>query len=125
MNNPISWFEIYVNDMARAKAFYETILAIKLSDLTDPANGSVQMKAFPANMEKHGASGALVHIAGVEAGNNSVLVYFACDDTAVEEARIEAAGGKVQRSKFSIGDYGFITLALDTEGNMFGLHSLA
>ncbi|MDC8829636.1 VOC family protein [Alteromonas gilva] len=125
MNNPISWFEIYVNDIARAKTFYETVLAIELSDLTDPTNDTVQMKAFPANMEKYGASGALVKMSGVEAGNNSVLVYFACDDTAVEEARIEAAGGKIQRAKFSIGDYGFITLAVDTEGDMFGLHSLA
>lgn len=31
--------------------------------------------------------------------------------------------GRVQRPKMSIGEYGFITLAIDTEGNMFGLHS--
>ncbi len=32
-------------------------------------------------------------------------------------------GGKVQRPKMSIGEYGFITLAFDTEGNMIGLYS--
>ena len=37
---------------------------------------------------------------------------------------IVVAGGKVEREKMSIGEYGFIVLALDTEGNMFGLHSL-
>jgi predicted enzyme related to lactoylglutathione lyase len=31
----------------------------------------------------------------------------------------------VHREKMSIGEYGFIVLAVDTEGNMFGLHSLA
>ncbi|HDM8240717.1 TPA: lactoylglutathione lyase [Vibrio campbellii] len=34
-----------------------------------------------------------------------------------------AAGGSIQSPKMSIGGYGFITLAFDTEGNLFGLHS--
>jgi hypothetical protein len=34
-----------------------------------------------------------------------------------------AAGGKVFRDKFSIGQYGF-ALVFDTEGNMIGLHSM-
>ena len=54
-----------------------------------------------------------------------VTIYFSCEDCEVEESRIESAGGTVVRPKFSIGDYGFITLAKDTEGNMFGLHSLS
>jgi predicted enzyme related to lactoylglutathione lyase len=33
-------------------------------------------------------------------------------------------GGRIHRPKLSIGPYGFITLAVDTEGNMFGLHSM-
>jgi len=28
------------------------------------------------------------------------------------------------KEKFSIGEYGFIAIAFDTEGNMIGLHSL-
>lgn len=27
-NNPVGWFEIYVNDMERAKKFYETVLKV-------------------------------------------------------------------------------------------------
>ncbi len=34
------------------------------------------------------------------------------------------AGGRIQRDKMSIGQYGFIALAIDTEGNMIGLHSM-
>jgi predicted enzyme related to lactoylglutathione lyase len=60
---------------------------------------------------------------GFPSGGNSVLVYFACTDCAVEEARVTQFGGRVQQAKMSIGPYGFITLAVDTEGNMFGLHS--
>lgn len=124
MKNPISWFEIYVDDMARACAFYGTVLDVEFTDLTDPTEFSLQMKAFPSDMDNYGASGALVCMSDMPAGQNSVLVYFACDDCAVEESRIEAAGGSIMRPKFAIGDYGFITLAKDTEGNMFGLHSL-
>jgi predicted enzyme related to lactoylglutathione lyase len=35
-----------------------------------------------------------------------------------------AAGGTLVREKFSIGQYGFVALAQDTEGNMIGLHSV-
>lgn len=36
----------------------------------------------------------------------------------------EAAGGKVVQPKFPIGEHGFCALCMDTEGNMFGLHSM-
>ena len=34
--NPVVWFELYVQDMARARAFYETVLGATLSKLDDP-----------------------------------------------------------------------------------------
>jgi len=43
----------------------------------------------------------------------------------IEASRVVAAGGTVHRDKTSIGEYGYVVLALDTEGNMFGVHSLA
>jgi predicted enzyme related to lactoylglutathione lyase len=61
---------------------------------------------------------------GYPSGGNSTLVYFVCEDCAVEEGRVKPAGGRVEKSKFSIGPYGFVALAHDTEGNMFGLHSM-
>lgn len=122
--NPVGWFEIYVDDMPRAKKFYESVLMADFEAIGDPSDASLEMQAFPSDMEKYGASGALVKMNGFPAGGNSTLVYFSCEDCATEEARVESAGGKIQRAKMSIGDYGFISLAFDTEGNMFGLHSL-
>jgi hypothetical protein len=52
------------------------------------------------------------------------MVYFACADCAVEAARVKEAGGQIHKEKTSIGQYGFMVLAVDTEGNMIGLHSL-
>jgi predicted enzyme related to lactoylglutathione lyase len=119
-NNPVCWFEIYVQDMPRAKAFYEGVLGVTLEKLPGP---DIDMWAFGMDEDKTGAGGALVHMPGFPSGANSTLVYFACDDCAVEEARIETFGGRIQRPKMSIGEYGFITLAVDTEGNMIGLYS--
>lgn len=120
-SNPVGWFEIYVEDAARAKAFYENVFKLKLDRLNNP---ELEMWAFPMQMERVGASGALVRMPGFPAGGNSTLVYFSCEDCAVEAGRVEAAGGRIQRQKMSIGEYGFIALAFDTEGNMIGLHSL-
>ena len=53
-----------------------------------------------------------------------MLVYFVCDDCAIEAGRVTGAGGRIQREKTSIGEHGFIALAVDTEDNMFGLHSM-
>lgn len=125
--NPVVWFEIYVADMARAKRFYESVLQTELSRLDDP-NGTGEMWAFPMAQQAGagaGASGALVRMDGVAPGGGGTLVYFGCDDCAVEAARVEAAGGTVARPKFSIGEYGHIALVIDTEGNTVGLHSMA
>jgi predicted enzyme related to lactoylglutathione lyase len=70
-----------------------------------------------------GAGGALVRMQGFEPGGNSTIVYFTSDDCKVEEERVTKAGGRIQKPKFSIGEYGYVCLAYDTEGNMFGIHS--
>lgn len=119
-SNPVGWFEIYVQDMARARKFYETVLGGKLEKLPGPDE---EMWAFPMSQEGYGAPGALVKMAGFPSGGNSVLVYFKCEDCAVEAKRAVSAGGRVMKDKFSIGPYGFIALVFDTEGNMIGLHS--
>lgn len=125
-NNPVGWFEIYVQDMARAQKFYEAILGVKLEQLPMPEGpgfGDMQMLAFPMEMQKPGAAGALVKMKDGISGPGGSLIYFNCDDCAVEEARVKDNGGSVCQSKMSIGQYGFIAVITDTEGNVVGLHS--
>lgn len=128
MKNPVNWFEIYVQDMNRAKTFYETILKVQLEDLHVPSEpggaDTFQMVTFPWVENNPNTSGALVKAAGVESGGNSVIIYFTCDDCSVEEGRVERAGGKIMKQKFSIGEFGFCSICTDTEGNTFGLHSM-
>ena len=118
--NPACWFEIYVQDMPRAKGFYEAVLRVTLTLLN---SATPELWAFPQDLAAHGAAGALAHMEGVPPGGNSTVVYFSCVDCAVEASRVVAAGGRILKEPFSIGQYGTIALAFDTEGNLFGLHA--
>lgn len=121
--NAVGWFDIYVEELDRAVSFYESVLGHKLEEIVDPT-GQSQMMSFPADMSGYGAGGALTKSAHGSPGAGGTIVYFSTEDCAVEEARVVDAGGKVVRPKFSIGEFGFVTLCQDTEGNMFGLSSM-
>ncbi len=125
-SNPVGWFEIYVQDMSRAKAFYEAVfqgVLTPLRILTRKASLTWRCGHSPCRWMAIGASGALVRMAGCPSGG-STLVYFTCDDCAIEAARAASNGGSVFKEKMSIGEYGFIALVSDTEGNLIGLHSM-
>ncbi|MFN7959180.1 MAG: VOC family protein [Holophagaceae bacterium] len=122
--NPVSWFEIYVQDMLRARAFYEAVFQVAFQPLSIPGE-ELEMWAFPSDMGQYGAAGTLVKLKGVPSGSAGTLVYFHCEDCALEESRVVPAGGRIHRTKMAIGEFGFISLVHDTEGNLIGLHSMA
>src|SRR5437660_1096126 len=101
-DNPVGWFEIYVQDMGRAKAFYESIFGVQLAKLDSP---DLDIWAFPMHAERPGAPGALVRMPGFPSGANGVLVYFSCADCAVEAARAARAGGKVEKEKGCVANF--------------------
>jgi predicted enzyme related to lactoylglutathione lyase len=125
-NNPVGWFEIYVQDMSRAKSFYEAVFKGALSEMKSPEASDLtemEMWAFPMAVDSYGAPGALVRMKGCPSGGGT-LVYFSCEDCAVEAARAASSGGSICKGKMAIGEYGFIALVTDTEGNLIGLHSM-
>ena len=52
------------------------------------------------------------------------MIYFSCIDCAVEAEKAARSGGKIETAKKSVGQYGYIALVIDTEGNIIGLHSM-
>lgn len=118
-SNPVGWFEISVQDMARARAFYESVFQARLYRI-DVAGE--EMWGFAMDPARMGAAGALVQRPR-PAGDGGTRVYFSCEDCAHEAARVIAAGGTLLHGKQAIGAWGFIVLARDTEGNLIGLHS--
>jgi predicted enzyme related to lactoylglutathione lyase len=121
-HNPVGWFEIYVQDMDRARAFYQSVLGVTLEPLEA---GDIEMFAFPMDASASGTGGSLIRVPGVASGGTGTMVYFNCEDCGVEEGRVVDAGGSVERPKMSIGEYGFVSVIKDPDGNLFGLHSLS
>lgn len=121
--NIVGWFEIYTSDLPRAQKFYESVFQVRLEKLPTPAP-EIEMLQFPGEMNAGGANGALCRMEGFQGKVGGTLVYFSCEDCAEAEARVVPAGGQIAKPKMSIGDYGFISLVMDTEGNMIGLHSM-
>ena len=127
--NPVVHFEIYVQDMARARAFYENVLGTTLVRMPAPTpEMDLDMLFFPTDkdtgMNTYGSGGMLVRMEGMASGGGGTLVYFACEDCAVQAARAAEFGGRLCKEKTSIGEHGFFSLAQDSEGNMIGFHSM-
>lgn len=118
--NPVGWFDLHVANLDRAKNFYETVFNVKLTDL--PIEWGKQA-FFPFNHESPNIAGALVEKADFVPNKSNTVIYFETEDCTAEEQRIEQAGGKVVQPKVHIGEFGFIAMFIDTEGNTVGLHS--
>jgi hypothetical protein len=118
--NAVNWFEIPVNDLDRARRFYEGVLGVELSrsDL-----GPLQMAMFPLMRDAPGACGALVKAEGYAPSHVGAVVYFTVEDIDATLAKVEAGGGRPLSPKTGIGEYGHIAHFEDSEGNRLALHS--
>ena len=119
--NPVGWFEIPVSDMERAQAFYEGVLQVELS--LQPEQNGILMSWFPMEEKAIGAMGSLVKGEGHVPSSDGVLIYFTAPDLEAHEARVREHGGEVLQPRVSIGEYGFMSVIRDTEGNKVALHS--
>ncbi|WP_242334968.1 MULTISPECIES: VOC family protein [unclassified Anaeromyxobacter] len=120
MMSAINWFELPVEDLERARRFYETVLATPLGGGARVNDGGLPMAFFPSS---DGVGGALVKDPRFRPASDGAVVYLNADgvlDACVR--RVEAAGGKVLVPKTDIGEHGHFALLLDTEGNRVGLH---
>jgi predicted enzyme related to lactoylglutathione lyase len=83
--NPVGWFEIYVQDMERSKAFYQNTFQVTLQRLPSP---ELELWAFPMQQpDNPGCAGALARMKGKDSGTGGTIVYFSCADCAVETSR--------------------------------------
>lgn len=117
----ISWFEVAVTDMNRAKAFYEAVFEIEIKVMDF---GGTLMGWFPKH-EGYGATGTLIQDKNYKPSHEGTLVYFDSENVQNEIDRVETAGGKVLQGKTKISDeHGYMAVFTDTEGNRLALHSL-
>lgn len=123
----ISWFEVPVLDMDRAKKFYETVFNV---EITINDFGGVLMGWFPPaeDITAPGISGSLVKSEGkyIPSATHGSVVYFNSQsgDVSDELKRVKAAGGKILQDKTLISnEIGYMALMLDSEGNRIALYN--
>jgi len=120
-SNALNWFEISVNDIARAKKFYETIFSVEMQDMEMMG---MKMSFFPSDMESK-VGGGLVQGPMHKPSTEGAKVYLnANPDMEAVIAKIGPAGGTVTMPKTKINDdIGYMAFFIDTEGNAGALHS--
>ena len=116
-DNVITWFELPVADMPRAKRFYESILALRLRE--ESMNG-MAMAVFPHNETQ--VSGCL--IAGSPGEGGATVYLSAGEDLQVALERARNAGAPVLLGKTALPEgLGYFAQIRDCEGNRVGLFS--
>jgi predicted enzyme related to lactoylglutathione lyase len=121
-SNLISWIEIPVTNMERAKAFYEAVFNI---EITVQEFEGLPMGWFPMDDKKPGASGALIlNEAYIPSETKGVLIYFTSKDIAKQLEIVVKSGGKIVQNFTEISpEIGAMGLFVDTEGNRIALYS--
>ena len=90
--NPVDWFEIPVNDIARATAFYQRALGVTLKPMEQ---GPMKMAWFTGQPGGSGANGMLVQGPGRTPSKTGTLVYFTVPEI---DACAKATAGTIRMS---------------------------
>lgn len=115
----LNWFEIPVQDMARAKSFYEQVFEFQIVDMK---LGEETYGCFP-NKNGEGFSGALAQYPFIQPGKTGPLIYLNSygDINGILE-RVKSAGGRVIETKKEIASgFGYFAFFEDSEGNLLAL----
>ncbi|MDB6064362.1 MAG: glyoxalase/bleomycin resistance protein/dioxygenase [Pedosphaera sp.] len=119
----INWFQIPAVNLDRAMKFYGDILNATFHQM---AMGTEKHAFFALDTQgSERTGGEIIQSAKLKPSVDGVIIYFdAPGGVDAVLSRVEKAGGKITVPKTGIGEFGFIALVLDTEGNQIGLHSM-
>ena len=117
--NPSHWFEIPVNDLSRASAFYAAVVG---ADLRPVEQGDYRMAWFPGDFGAQGSGGALIYGPGRTPGKSGAMVYLTVPDVDGALERVRQRGGSVVMPT-TRGEFGAIAHFEDSEGNLMALFS--
>ncbi len=118
--NIANWFEIPVNDLEKAKKFYEKVFSIEMA-LNEM--GPMRMAWFPMEQDVPFATGTLIQGEGYTPSHEGTRIYLRVENIDVALKKINENGGKTLAPKMSIGEWGFTAQFEDCEGNQIALHS--
>ena len=111
----VNWIEIPVQNMTRAKAFYENVFQFKTVDLTI---GNNICTCLP-DTSGEGFCGALVECDTAKEQNFGSLLYLnANGDVDAILTRVKSGGGHIITDKKQTPGAGCFAIFKDTEGNV-------
>ena len=124
----VVFFEIPVDNSARAREFYSTVFGWKMNDV--PEMHYTQVGTVEA--DRNGIRGTPKEPGAINGGmverreliKNPVL-YIRVENIDQAVATVEKNGGKMIQSKMPVGNFGFAAYFKDTEGNVLGLWQFA
>jgi predicted enzyme related to lactoylglutathione lyase len=121
MSGSVTHFEIPVDDMARAQAFYRDAFGWQISDVPDLDYALVRTT-------RTGEDGRPAEPGAINGGllprgepTEHPIVTISVDDVESALATIERLGGTPVVGRTPVGAMGFAGYARDTEGNVIGL----
>lgn len=124
MSNRVVHFEIYADDVNRAKMFYETAFDWKVTKWQGPTD---YWLITTGDKQEPGIDGGLMKRMGPPpAGENPITAYvctIGVDSVDKTVDVVTKAGGKVALPKTSVPGIGWLAYVTDTEGNILGLMS--
>lgn len=117
MDNALTWFEIPVKDIEKAKTFYQNVFKHEFSDMVME---QTKLAIFPATK----ISGALIEEVDYVAPERGVVVYLNIPDSMEEVlVRVEQNGGEIITGKTLIQeDVGWSAAFRDIDGTLIGLY---
>jgi predicted enzyme related to lactoylglutathione lyase len=121
MSNIINSFEIPVQDLQRATAFYEHCIN---AQFRQEHVAGMSMAVF--NYQEPAIGGALVKSDMIQPSSSGTVVYLYTADIAASLAKVAEKGGTCCFGPEILpNDIGTIALIIDSEGNKVGLHQPA
>src|SRR5690349_15246882 len=116
MASPIVHFEIPVDNVKRAKAFYEKLFGWKFEEMK-----GMDYFVIKAKDKDNGIDGGMMKR---KMPNQPFLNYIHVKSIDATLKAATGSGAKIMMPKTSIGDMGFIAVITDPEGNAIGIHSV-
>jgi len=118
-------FEIQVDDVERAKAFYSAVFGWEFQDWSEVV-GSVYWGVVTGPDDQMGINGGLLQRSAAapspELGANAFVCTIQVEDYDAAEAAILANGGTLALPKYALPAMAWQGYYLDTEGNTIGIH---
>lgn len=129
MHNRTYFFDLFVEDIERAKTFYNKVFNFNFVDQQveeSPYLNSKISHIIEANSDNSAEStilGSLVELSTEKQHLSPMIIYIPCENIEEVEGKIEASDGIIISSKKHVINDVYTTIFQDTEGNLVGLVS--